>query len=196
MKIKLLSAAILAASLCVPAMADDSVLAGQSEMTQMLLKYDTNKDGIISRDEMLAAKTAEFTAADTNGDGFLSWAEFKAMEDAKRVARMKTIFAVMDADKNGSVSSAEFMSVASDKVATQAAVVFALGDTNSDGALSFDELSAMRAGSEATEKLMWAFAGLDTVADGQLSLAEFTAPFVKKAPLPPLKKPEMKGRGR
>ena len=175
MTIKLLSTAVLAAIIAMPAWADDSVLGQQSAMVQMLKQYDTNNDGIITRDELVAAKTAEFKAADTNSDGFLSWQEFKAMEDAKASARLKAIYSVMDADAKDGISITEFTNASPERPAVQANTVFTLADTDASGALSLEELAAMRK-EGSVERLMWMFAGQDTITvDKQISLEEYTA---------------------
>jgi Ca2+-binding EF-hand superfamily protein len=172
MKTTLLSIAALSLALSAPAFAG-SALDQQSQMAQMLLQYDTNKDGIINRAEIEAGKAAEFTKADTNADTFLSWDEFKAWNESKKAAQTASIFNVMDADANGSVSSAEFVNASSDRKATQAAGMFALADTNADGALSLEELAALRSGGDSVEKLLEMFTGMDANADKQLSVTEF-----------------------
>lgn len=173
MKTTLLSIIALSAALSTPAFAAGSMLDQQSQTAQMLLQYDTNKNGIISRTEIEAGKVAEFAKADTNADTFLSWDEFKAWNAAKKAAQTTSIFNVMDADANGSVSSAEFVSASSDRNAVQAASMFALADTNADGALSLEELAVLRSGGDSVEKLLEMFTGMDANADKQLSVDEF-----------------------
>lgn len=174
MTIKMLSTAVLAAVIAMPAWADDSVLGQQSAMVQMLKQYDTNNDGVITRDELVAAKTAEFKAADTNSDGFLSWQEFKAIEDAKASARLKAIYTVMDADAKDGISITEFTNSSPERPAAQANTVFTLADTDASGALSLEELAAMRK-EGGVERLMWMFAGQDNITvDKQISLEEYT----------------------
>ncbi len=178
MKTTFLSIAVLASVLSAPVFADDSVLGQQSDMVQMLLKYDTSGDGIISREEMLAGKTTEFNAADTNTDTFLSFAEFKAADDARRAERTSSMFGVMDTDKSGSVSAAEFAAAFADKTAAQAATAFSL-TAGSDASLSLDEMSAL--GSSETGRLVWAFASKDKDGDSQLSVDEYTEAPAKNA---------------
>jgi hypothetical protein len=52
----------------------------------LLLRYDGNHDGIITRDEMEAGLKADFAAADTNGDACLDPGETRA-ENQRRLGR-------------------------------------------------------------------------------------------------------------
>ncbi len=182
MKTKLLSAAVLAAFLSVAAMADDSLLDRQSEMVQMLLKYDTNGDGIVSRDELIAGKTAEFNAF-KGSDEFLSWDEFKALLDSKTKDRLESIYNVMNTDTttNAEVTADEFAAAFADKSAAQSATVFALADADNSGSLSMDEWKALHSSDVGGQ--MWMFAKLDANGDKQLSVDE----YVDAPPLPPVK---------
>lgn len=174
MKTTMLSIIALSAVLSAPAFATGSMLDQQGQAAQMLLQYDTNQDGIISRAELEAGKTAEFAKADTNADGFLSWDEFQAWNEARRTAQTNAVFAVMDADGNAAVSAAEFANAYPERGATQAANMFALADTNADGVLSLEELAALRTGNgDPLEKQLEMFTSLDANADQQLSVDEF-----------------------
>lgn len=53
----------------------------------MLIKYDTNKDGQITRAEVDAAIEAEFKSADINADGKLDPAELQKYNDARKAER-------------------------------------------------------------------------------------------------------------
>lgn len=140
-------------------------------MTQMLLNYDTDGDGIISRDELLAAKTDEFNNADTDTDGYLSWEEFQALAASKEADRLDTAFTLMDADASGDVTVDEFSAMFANKSAYEAETVFAwvAGD---DAVLSAEEFVAMHP--EKSTKGMWRFVGMDDDQDGQLSVDEYT----------------------
>lgn len=200
MKLHVLSAAVLGICLCVPAIADSSVeipLDEQSKLTQELLKYDTNKDGIITLEEKAAVKAAEFDAADIDKDGFLTWDEFKTMMDAKRTARLTAMFKVADKDGSGVVSADEFLNIfAVGQNAAQAATVFAIMDTTTaDGGLTPTELNAALAGNEPVAQLMWKFAGMDTLTvDAKLSKDEYVAKPAKLPKPPKLPKPNTKGK--
>ena len=67
-------------------------------------RYDRNRDGIISRIEMLGSRTAAFKQLDTNKDNLLSFEEW-AVATADR-------FTGADADKNGKLTPAEFATTA------------------------------------------------------------------------------------
>lgn len=181
MKFKTLVPTFLIASCACVVWADDSVLGQQSVMVQMLKQYDTNNDGVITRDELVAAKTAEFKKADTDNSGFMSWAEFKAVEDTKLSARLKTIYSIMDADGKDGISVTEFANASPERPASQANTVFALADTDKNNSLSLEEFTTMRS-EGSLERLMWMFAGQDTNADKQISMDEFTASLKPATP--------------
>lgn len=69
-----------------------------------------------TRTELQARIAEQFKKADTNGDGFVTKAEFDAARAAmkakfaeRRDERRSELFAKLDTDKNGSLSKAEFM---------------------------------------------------------------------------------------
>ena len=195
MKFKAIAFAILTAlSLSAAAAETESGLVAQGKLTQDLMQADSNKDGVVSREELIAAKTAEFKQADTNADTFLSWDEFKTLADTKRSNRFNTIFKLMDKDANGSLSASEFVNLVLDKPVAQTNVVFAILDQNTDSALSPEELQVLLNAEDSSSNLVWQFAGLDTDLDGQLSVTEYTTKPVNTIVPPPVrgKKPEIK----
>jgi Ca2+-binding EF-hand superfamily protein len=195
MKFNAIAFAILTAlSLSAVAAETESGLIAQGKLTQDLIQADTNKDGIVSREEIIAAKTAEFKQGDTNADTFLSWDEFKALAETKRSNRFSTIFKLMDKDANGSLSSAEFVNLVLDKPVAQTNVVFAILDQNTDGNLTAEELQVLLSAEDSSSNLVWQFAGLDTDLDGKLSVTEYTTKPTATIVPPPVrgKKPEIK----
>jgi hypothetical protein len=56
-----------------------------------LLKYDSDRDGRVTRQEVDTALTVEFRAVDTNGDGRLDAAEIQRHIDARRTERSAKI---------------------------------------------------------------------------------------------------------
>jgi hypothetical protein len=64
-------------------------------------RYDRDKDGLVGRDEYLAARRRAFAKLDLNGDGRLSFDEY-AVKGIER-------FAKADADRSGGLVPAEFL---------------------------------------------------------------------------------------
>jgi Ca2+-binding EF-hand superfamily protein len=81
--IGLIFAAVAAAT---AAYGTERLPAGLPASAALLLRYDGNHDGIVTRDEMEAGLKADFASADTNGDGCLDAAETRA-ENQRRLAR-------------------------------------------------------------------------------------------------------------
>jgi Ca2+-binding EF-hand superfamily protein len=54
-----------------------------SDSDRDMKKYDTNSDGMLSRDEFIRAKTEKFMKMDKNNDGMLDASEQRAMIDYK-----------------------------------------------------------------------------------------------------------------
>lgn len=67
-------------------------------------RYDRNRDGVITRIEMLGSRTKAFKALDTNGDNLLSFEEW-AVATSDR-------FASADGDKDGKLTREEFAATA------------------------------------------------------------------------------------
>ena len=59
---------------------------GLPPSASLLLRYDANNDGVVTRGEMDAGLKADFAAADTNGDGCLNPAEVRA-ENNRRLTQ-------------------------------------------------------------------------------------------------------------
>jgi Ca2+-binding EF-hand superfamily protein len=113
---------------------------------------DTNKDGSLSKAEIVAAQAkalaqaqaaaqqrmeAEFKKLDTNHDGSLSLAEFKAAAPSVSVAETpEQMIAALDANKDGKVSAAVYRA---GPIAN-----FDKADANHDGVLTAQELAASR----------------------------------------------------
>ncbi|AZO67273.1 MULTISPECIES: EF-hand domain-containing protein [unclassified Mesorhizobium] len=108
---------------------------------RILQRLDTNGDGAISRDEMLAARERMFTKLDRNGDGVIGEKEIEGARDAiidradAAQARLGNRWRRMDTNGDGKVSEVEFRN---------RMPLFDLADRNGDGTLSADEIAAVR----------------------------------------------------
>lgn len=76
----------------------------QTREQKRFARYDRNRDGVITRVEMLGSRTRAFKALDRDGDNLLSFEEW-AVATADR-------FGAADADKDGKLTPAEFAATA------------------------------------------------------------------------------------
>jgi Ca2+-binding EF-hand superfamily protein len=104
---------------------------------------DANKDGMLSKEEALAACSRHFDKMDTNKDGSISKEELEvcgshkhSKKSAARHAKYEKDFNAADADNNGSLSKEEAQKL------PRIAKHFDVIDTNKDGSLDGDELFA------------------------------------------------------
>ncbi|QLC21524.1 hypothetical protein HFP51_04630 [Parasphingopyxis sp. CP4] len=63
-------------------------------------RYDRDRDGAITRAEMMSSRTDGFRALDTNGDNYLTFEEW--------AVRTSDRFSAADADQSGALTPAEF----------------------------------------------------------------------------------------
>ena len=99
-----------------------------------IMRYDTNKDGVVDRTEWKAGQEARFKRLDANNDGKLTQDELFARTPAvgnsvlpsdRQVERQSAYFQRVDANKDGVVTLEEFMA--------QGDRNFARCDVNKDG---------------------------------------------------------------
>jgi len=135
-------------------------------------KIDTNKDGLLSKQEVLQSSgnmfdkeevDSIFALGDVNGDGEIDMGEFisllfpSAVEVAMEVsATFKTMddikqgFKLMDKDGDGTITKQEMASSGHRFNSAQVEAVFALGDVNDDGVLDLDEFISVMCPSALT----------------------------------------------
>jgi Ca2+-binding EF-hand superfamily protein len=76
----------------------------ESREQRRFARYDRDRDGIITRNEMMASRVKAFKVLDKDGNNLLSFEEW-AVATGDR-------FAAADLDKNGRVTAAEFAATA------------------------------------------------------------------------------------
>lgn len=137
---KLFSLTAAAVLLALPAVAapgdpDPGKPPAARERTSALVRYDTNKDGVVDRKEWAVAQEVRFKLLDANGDGKLTKDELfvgtGTPPSDRQIRSQATYFRLLDADKDGTVSKAEFLA--------QAERNFARCDADKDGRISTAE---------------------------------------------------------
>ena len=108
---------------------------------RILQRLDTNGDGAISKDEILAGRERLFKRLDRPGQGVIAENELEtarqAMEDRAQAAeaRLGNRLRRMDRNGDGKVTENEFQA---------STPLFDLADRNGAGKLSADEIAAVR----------------------------------------------------
>jgi EF hand len=87
-----------------PGLPEPPGAAPKSKEEKRFNRYDRDKDGIITRVEMMSSRTKAFKTLDKDGNNLLSFEEWAAKTSDK--------FAGADADKNGRLSRPEFATTA------------------------------------------------------------------------------------
>jgi Ca2+-binding EF-hand superfamily protein len=103
-----------------------------------LQRLDTNKDGRITRDEILPRMAKRFAIEDVNGDKVISTAEIDALLQKRLEARRTKMMELMDANKDGNITEAEFNRVADS--------LFDKADTDHNGGVDLAELRGFKRG--------------------------------------------------
>jgi Ca2+-binding EF-hand superfamily protein len=111
MKFKTL-AVLAAAAVAVPvaASAETPARGRDARIDRLFERYDLNKDGKITRDELKQYREAQFKAADTDGNGHINSIEMAAYVKAQINQRLEARFTALDKDKNGKITLDEMRS--------------------------------------------------------------------------------------
>jgi Ca2+-binding EF-hand superfamily protein len=93
----------------VPPPRDENYHGGQNAM---LLKYDANHDGTLTREELIAGLKAEFAALDTRHTGCLTPDQVDAVNQSRIAADQSTATPLQDWNQDGCVDYREFSAAA------------------------------------------------------------------------------------
>ncbi|SMY08756.1 EF-hand domain-containing protein [Flavimaricola marinus] len=152
MKTTLLMSAIVAGLFVTAVDAQERGVGGPNGPDLEFSTLDSNADGMLTPEDLVALQAERFAAADTDGDGALSEAELIARATADATERML------------------------ERATERASRMIDRLDANDDGLLQADE---MNAGPEQGMERM--FARFDTDEDGAISEEEFAAALEKMA---------------
>jgi hypothetical protein len=157
---KSLSLAALALALSSPASAQQRPMpqAPEAQRQGPFERADANNDGVITLEEVRAARTAAFNRLDVNKDGYLERSEMpQPPREGRGEGKMKRpgggeMLGRADANRDGNVSKAEFdaaVAQAASRRAGQSATrrdeMFNRIDANRDGMITREEADAFRA---------------------------------------------------
>ncbi|MDA8870163.1 hypothetical protein N9H93_02065 [Rhizobiaceae bacterium] len=80
---------------------------GGGMMRQLFAQADADKDGAVTREEIAALRQSQVQAADADGNGDLTLAEFERVWLSMNRSRMVDAFQRLDEDGSGEVTAAE-----------------------------------------------------------------------------------------
>jgi Ca2+-binding EF-hand superfamily protein len=107
-------------------------ISEQEQNIRLMLSFDGNSDGTVTRDEMDTALKRQFDAADTNHDGRIDLREMQVENDRRFRAFGTGASPLIDWNRDGQIDFDEF--------ATTARSMFAELDKDHDGKLDMTEL--------------------------------------------------------
>jgi Ca2+-binding EF-hand superfamily protein len=119
-------------------MGQDLATAESEQKIRLMLSYDENSDGVVTRDELEAGLHRQFATADANHYGFLDIKETQAENDRRYKVLGTSYSPLTDWHQNGKIDFDEF--------AATARSIFEELDKNHDGKLDRNELRFPQSG--------------------------------------------------
>ena len=113
-------------------------ISEQEQNIRLMLSFDGNSDGTVTREEMETALKRQFDACDLNHDGRIDMREMQIENDRRFRAFGTGASPLIDWNQNGQIEFDEF--------ATTARSMFAELDKDHDGKLDMNELRLPMAG--------------------------------------------------
>ncbi len=108
---------------------------GDADVIDRIRNADANRDGVVTRSELLAHRATEWPRMDRDGDGYFSRYDLPGFArdrwDGGRLAAMRQTY---DDDRDGRISRAEFLSGPT--------LAFDMIDANADGRVTEAEIKA------------------------------------------------------
>lgn len=128
--------AVAGMTMALQLLAASNSAAQTPDAQELISKADTDADGNLSWEEILAFRSKSFDQLDLNRDGFISADDRPPRPFAARFNKaFERIETGFDADRDGRITKSEMMS--------GPAPFFETGDVNGDGVLSADEIAAL-----------------------------------------------------
>ncbi len=113
--------------------------ADRAAIIARMIEADANRDGNVSKAELVAWRTANFARFDRNRDGVLSDADIPSIVRGTSIgAQFDTLKVQFDVDRNGNVTRDEFVNGPT--------VMFDYADVNHDNILTKAEIAAASKG--------------------------------------------------
>jgi Ca2+-binding EF-hand superfamily protein len=108
---------------------------GDDRIQHMFEKFDTNKDGVLTKTELPERMQRHFDKVDKDDNGSLTKDEVMLAQKERKEKRLTEVMMRFDTDSDGKVSEAEVVAFATEK--------FKKADKNGDGSLTKDEIMKM-----------------------------------------------------